>query len=155
MRALRQSLLLLGISVAAAAVSWAVRGDRLPLLADPEVYALDLSVPLVSVAEARDHFEAGSHYFVDTRAGDPTGRAVIPGSFTIRELELAADLEAVMDFLYPEDPLVLYGADLPLPVDAVAARLADLGYENLVILQGGIAAWREAGGPLSGEEAAP
>jgi rhodanese-related sulfurtransferase len=155
MRALRQALLLLAISLAIAVGSWAVRGDRLPLRADPQVYALDLSVPLVSVDEARRYYDTGSHYFVDTRAGDPAARPVIPGSFTIREDSLATDLAAVMDFLYPEDPLILYGEDTPLPVDAVAARLSNRGYENLVILQGGLAAWREAGGPVTGEEASP
>ena len=155
MRALRQALLLLGISLALAVGSWAVRGDRLPPLADPQVYALDLSVPLVSLAEAREHYEAGSHYFVDTRAGDPTGRPAIPGSFTIREEQFDEDLAAAMDFLYPEDPLILYGEDTPLPVDAVAARLSNRGYQNLTILQGGLRAWRKAGDPVTGEEATP
>jgi len=155
MIAFRQALLLLVITVVLAAVSWAVRGDRLSPVADPEFYALDLSVPLVSQDQARAFFEAGSHYFVDTRPGEPGERPVIPGSFTIREAQLDADLAAVMDFLYPEDPLILYGSDTPVMVDAVAARLADRGYEQLLILQGGFAAWRKAGGPISGEEATP
>ncbi len=155
MRALRQSAVLLGVAMVVAVATWAVRGDRLPLVADAEVYTLDLTVPLVSVAEAREFYDAGSHYFVDTRAGEPAGRPVIPGSFIIRETSLDNDLVAVMDFLYPEDPLILYGADTPLPVDAVAARLVNMGYENLVILQGGFAAWRAAGAPTTGEEVAP
>ena len=154
-RAVRQSLLLVGIAVVAAGVSWAVRGDRLPLRADPEFYALDLTVPLVSQADARELYEAGTHYFVDTRPGDPGERPAIPGSFTIRETSLADDLAAVMDFLYPEDPLILYGEDRPSPVDAVAARLTSRGYENLVILQGGFAGWRAAGGAVTGGEATP
>ncbi len=125
------------------------------ILPYPEIYTLDLSVPLVNVTDARAQYDAGSHYFVDTRAGDPSQRPTIPGSFLVREESFETDLEAVMDFLYPEDPLILYGAGTPLPVDAVAARLADRGYTSLAILQGGLTAWRAADGPVNGEGAAP
>ena len=150
MTAVRQALVLGGIAVVAAALLWAIRPDRLPLIADAEVYTLDLPAPLVSVADARELYDGGTHYFVDTRAEGPTASGVIPGSFMIRETTFDADFEAVMDFLYPEDPLVLYGAATPLPVAAVAVRLQSQGYENLLILQGGLAAWRDGGGSVTG-----
>jgi rhodanese-related sulfurtransferase len=40
-------------------------------------------------------------------------------------------------------------------VAAVAVRLQARGYENLVILQGGFQAWRQAGGPVTDGEAGP
>ncbi len=150
--AVRQTLLLLGLSLALAVGLWLVRPDRLPLQADPAIYALDLPVPLISVADARAAYDDGSRFFVDTRPGDPSGRATIPGSFVIREQHLLADLEAIGDFLFPEDPLILYGADHPLPVAAVAARLQTRGFEDLVILQGGLEAWQRAGGEVAGGE---
>jgi rhodanese-related sulfurtransferase len=155
MAALREAWVLLVIAVGLAVVSWAIRGDRLPLLADPDIYALDLPVPLVSVAEARELYDAGTHYFVDTRADGPLADGAIPGSFLIRETTFDTDIDDVLDFLYPEDPLILYGASLPLPVAAVAVRLQARGYENLVILQGGYEAWRQAGGPVTDGEAGP
>jgi rhodanese-related sulfurtransferase len=153
MAPVREAARLLVIAVVVAAVAWAVRPERLPLVADAAVYELDLPVDLVSAVEARRLFDDGTHYFVDTRPGEPA--AGIPGSFVVREISFAADLEAILDFLYPSDPLILYGADHPLPVAGVAARLLDQGYEDVRILQGGLAAWTRAGGPLDGEEAAP
>jgi rhodanese-related sulfurtransferase len=152
--AIRQALLLLGLSLVLSAVLWAVRPDRLPLQADPQIYTLDLPAPLISVDEGLRIYEDGTRYFVDTREGDADGRAAIPGSFVIREQSLTEDLAEIGDFLYPEDALVLYGAGHPLPVAAVAARLQSLGFEDLVILQGGLEAWQRADGPLRTPEAA-
>lgn len=152
MASVREALRLLMIAVAVATVAWAARPERLPLVADATVYELDLPVDLVSADEARGLYDDGTHYFVDTRPGDPA--AGIPGSFVVRETSFAADLEAVLDFLYPGDPLILYGADHPLPVAGVAARLLDQGYQDVRILQGGLAAWVRTGGPVD-EEAMP
>jgi rhodanese-related sulfurtransferase len=142
---------LLALAALVAVILWAVRGDRLAPIADPEIYALDLPAPLVSVHEARDLWEEGSHHFVDTRGGEPGGRPSIPGSFVVRETSFAEDLAAAMDFVYPEDHLILYGEATPLPVAAVAVRFHERGYRNVRILQGGLAAWRLAGGPLAAE----
>jgi len=150
MIAVRQALVLVGIAVVAAVLLWVVRPDRLSLGADAEVYTLDLPAPLVGVTEACELYDDGTHYFVDTRAEGPGTGSVIPGSFVVRETTFDADFEAVMDFLYPEDALVLYGATSPLPVAAVAVRLQSQGYENLLILQGGLAGWRDGGGSLTG-----
>ena len=145
---LRQAWRLVLLSVAVGVALWLVRDDRLPLLADPDVYTLDLPVPLVSVIEALDLYEDGSHLFVDTRGGDFEQRPQIPGSFVIRETSFADDLAEVMDFIYPEDQLILYGEANPLPVSAVAARFVERGYANVRILQGGLSAWSRGGGPV-------
>lgn len=150
--ACRQAGRLLLLSLLIAGALWATRADRLPLLADPDVYALDLPVPLISLREARDRYEAGSALFVDTRRGEAGRRPTIPGSFVIRESSFADDLDAVMDFVYPEDDLILYGEATPLPVAAVAARFLARGYRNLWILQGGLAAWTKAAAPLRSKE---
>lgn len=144
-----QAVRLVVVIMVIAAVSWAVRPDRLPLMADAERYELDLPAPLVSVDEALTHYETGDHLFIDTRA-DATLETAIPGAFIVRADTFGDDLAAAMDFVYPEDPLILYGADQPLPVSDVAARFLARGYENLTIMQGGLAAWRQAGGPVEG-----
>jgi len=152
MSVVKQALVLLMIALVLAGILWLVHPEGLPLQADAEFYALDLSAPLVSVDDAHDYYESGSHYFVDTRAGAPEGRISIPGSFVIREHSLADDLAEVMDFLYPEDPVILYGNGGPLLVDAVAARLQERGFLDVLILQGGLQAWRDAGHPVDGQE---
>lgn len=132
--------------------SWLLRPDRIDLRADPEVYALDLPVPLVSLDDALAAYDEGLVMFIDTRA-DATLETAVPGAFIIRAATFAEDLDAVRDFIFPEDPLILYGADGPLPVSDVATRLLNRGQADLRILQGGLAAWRRAGGPIEGEVA--
>ena len=152
--ALRQAGILVGLSLATAVVLWAVRPDRLPLSADAEVYELDLPAPLIAVAAARQAYEEGDVYFVDTRPGMVAEGTAVPCAFVVREATFDDDLDAVMDFVYPEDPLILYGEGTPLPVGAVAARFIARGYANIQILQGGLRAWQTAGGPVSSKEAA-
>ena len=57
----------------------------------------------------------------------------------------------------PEDHLVLFGDGDLLPVSNIAARLMDRGYPNLLILKGGLAAWRQGrrGDLRSGPEGKP
>jgi rhodanese-related sulfurtransferase len=134
------------VAVAAAALLWIVRPDRLSLRADPQYYVSDLAAPLVTVAEARELYEAGSHAFVDTRPGAAAGG--IPGAFRVREDSFADDLYEQRDFLFPEDPLILYGDGNIQQVSAIAARLQERGFADVQILRGGLSAWRAAGGPV-------
>lgn len=153
-RTLAEARDLVLVTLALAIVLWLVRPDRLPPAADPQIYALDLPVPLVSIPQALDLYEEGFHHFIDTRRGPARGRPTIPGAFVIREAEFAEDLEAAMAFVYPEDHLVLFGESSPLAVAPVAVRFLDRGYRHVRILQGGLPAWRQAGGPLDDGEAA-
>lgn len=144
--ALRLSLVILALGVA----TWLVRPDRLPLQANAEYYALDLPAPLVSVDEALQALDEGVVVFVDTRAEADLDTA-IPGAFIVRAATFATDLDAVRDFIFPEDSLILYGADAPVPVGDVAALFQARGHADVRILQGGLEAWRRAGGPIEGE----
>ncbi len=146
--ALREALLLGGVSAALAAGLWALRPDRLPLRAQAEVYELELAAPVVPVNEAMVSYEAGSHLFVDARE-DAAGDG-IPGAFRVRSSSFDADLAEARDFLYPEDQVVVYDDGGMQIAGAVAVRFAERGYANVTILQGGLAAWRAAGGPRSG-----
>jgi 3-mercaptopyruvate sulfurtransferase SseA len=148
--ALREALLLTLVIVALGVATWLVRPDRLPLQADAEYYALDLPAPLVSVEEAMQAHEQGVTVFVDTRA-DADLDTAIPGAFIVRAATFATDLDEVRDFIFPEDPLILYGEDAPLPVGDVAALFLARGHTDVRILQGGLAAWQRAGGPSEGE----
>jgi rhodanese-related sulfurtransferase len=155
-QALRQGLVLLLVSAAVTAVSWALRGDRLPLRADRQAYELELAAPLVQPDAALLLFDEGEVLFADTRTV-AAGDLVIPGAFPLRQDTLDDDLLAVFDFLEPETPLLLYGDGSLLATSAVAARLAERGYTDLRILAGGVGAWRQAGGDVrpADPEAAP
>lgn len=144
--AVRLVLIILALGVA----TWVVRPDRLPLRANAEFYALDLPAPLVAVDEALKAFDEGTVVFVDTRPEADLDTA-IPGAFIVRATTFASDLDEVRDFIYPGDALILYGADAPVPVGDVAALFQARGHSDVRILQGGLEAWRRAGGPIEGE----
>jgi len=148
-RLLREAAFLLAATCLLAIASWSLRPDRLPLQASTEQYELDLPAPLLDLDQALRLYEAGSHLFVDIRSIDPTTEPRIPGAFAIRQDSFDDDLLAVSDFLYPEDPLILYGDNNLQEVAAVASRFLERGYEQVFILGGGIDAWRLAGGPVT------
>ncbi len=147
-RLLGEAGLVLAIALAATLVSWLVRTPRLPLAAERPVYEFELKQPLIPAAAALALYEAGSHLFIDTRAGLAAGAPRIPGALSLRPEQFDDDLAAIIDFIAPDDPLVLYGESLQASA-AVAGRLAERGYLQLSLLDGGLAAWTAAGGPLS------
>ena len=147
-RLLAEAGLVLAIALVAALASWLLRTPRLPLAAERAVYEFELKQPLIPAAAALAHYKAGSHLFVDTRTGLAAGAPRIPGALSVRPEQFADDLAAIIDFMAPEDPIVLYGDRLQATA-AVAGRLAERGYRELSLLDGGLAAWTAAGGPLS------
>jgi len=150
-RATREATVLLLVAIAATTVLWVVRSDVPPLRADRAVYELELPAPVVTVATARDLYAEGRHLFVDTRPDAAERQNGIPGAFLIGGDDFADDLAANMDFIYPEDPLILYDDGTMQTAAATAARFLERGYEDLQILQGGLEAWRRAGGPVEGD----
>lgn len=144
---LREAGILLLVSLLAAGIWWARSADRLPLQAEPAVYELELAAPLVEVAEARILYDEGVHLFVDTRALN--SGETIPGSLLIREATFDDDLLANFDFMLPEDALILFGDGDLSRTSNIAGRLQQRGFENLLILSGGLAAWKKAGGEIS------
>lgn len=149
--ALREALLLGGVSLLLATAVWALRPDRLPLHAQTETYELELAAPVVSVADAVAHFAAGTHLFVDVRE-QPAGEG-IPGSFHVRSSTFDEDLAEVRDFIYPENDLILYDDGVMQLASAAAVRFQQRGYASVTLLQGGLAAWQTGGGAVAGEDA--
>jgi rhodanese-related sulfurtransferase len=147
--ALREAGLLLLIALAATAASWMLRSDGLPLTADPVAYELELPAPLTEIGEALARYEEGDFLFVDTRPRTGEDFDTIPGAFLIQESSFDDDLLSYFDFMTPEDHLILFGDGDLLQVSSIATRLLDRGYPNLLILKGGLSAWRGAGGEIS------
>lgn len=147
--AAKQAGLLLLLSFLATTILWTLREEKLPLLADPTYYQLELTAPLVAITQAMVLYDAGEHLFVDVRSDKVANGNMIPGAFIIRESTMDDDLAANMDFLFPDDKIILYGSgDLMGPAN-IAARLQDRGFQNLVIMKGGLEAWKAADGPVS------
>ncbi|MHB8077945.1 MAG: rhodanese-like domain-containing protein [Candidatus Krumholzibacteriia bacterium] len=146
----REAQLLLGLAVLLTAAAWAVRTPRLPLRADARTYRLDLDFPVLAPAAALALYRAGEHLFIDLREGDPAVTPHIPGAFFVRDRTFADDLLAAHDFLGPQEKVVLCGDGNLLAAAAMAARLRDRGYGDISLLEGDLAAWRRAGGPVSG-----
>jgi len=145
----RQASILMLLALFSTAILWAVRPDKLPLIADATYYKLELTAPLVNIPEALDFYEVGDHLFVDVRSDETANGNIIPGAFIIREASMDDDLAANMEFLFPEDKIIPYGSgDLMVPAN-IAARLQERGFSDLVILKGGLGAWTAAGGPVS------
>jgi rhodanese-related sulfurtransferase len=152
-KATRQAVWLLLVSLLVCVIAWFVRPTRLPLTAQEAFYASELTAPLVSVAEALSLYEAGSHIFVDARSA--AARGGIPGSLSVREESLDDDLFEHRDFLYPEDPVILWGDGNLQSLSAIAARLQERGFQDVRILAGGLAAWQRSDGPIAGDGAGP
>ena len=147
--AARQLLLLLALSAVLTAGRWAFVGPRLPLRADPADYELELSAPTLEVALARRYYDEGIHLFIDTREEGPGVVDTVPGAFVVRPDLFDDDLLALLDIVSPDDRLILFGDGNLALANNVAARLVQRGYPNVELLKGGLAAWREAGGPVS------
>ena len=111
------------------------------------MYELELEAPLVTVDKARILYDEGVHLFVDTRP--PAAGETIPGSLFVREASFDDDLVANFDFMYPEDELILFGNGNLSRTSNIAGRLKERGFENVSILQGGLSAWKQAGGDTS------
>jgi hypothetical protein len=150
-RAWREAALVCGLALAIAATTWLIRPTKVPLRAATAVYDLELAAALISPADARTLYDAGSHLFIDTRPVGTTTET-IPGALAVREASFDDDLYAHMEFLYPEDPVVLFGDGNLLIASAVAARLLERDFADVTIMGGDLESWRRMGGPLTATE---
>ncbi len=140
---------LLLLTIFAVGFSWVLRSDSLSWQAGPTTYEMELSTPLVEVAEAMRLFDEGDYLFIDTRRDAALAETTISGAFIIREQTFDNDLLALMDQIFPEDPMILFGNGELSGVSNITHRLQGRGYENLLILRVGLKGWQLAGGQVS------
>lgn len=145
--AAKESIVLLALAVVLTAGWWARNPDRLPLVAEPAQYELELEAPLLTVVNALAAYEEGVQLFVDTRAG--SNPETVPGAMFIGEDTFDDDLNAYFDFMSPEDQIILFGDGDLAQASNIAGRLKARGYTEISILKGGLAAWKKAGGATS------
>ena len=145
----RQTMVLLLLSILITAISWSMRPDALSWKADVTTYELELSAPLVELSEALLLFEEGDFIFIDTRRDAAEVTETISGAFILRETTFDDDLILMMDDVYPEDPILLFGNGELSGVSNIAARMQQRGYENVSLLRVGVIGWQKAGGMVS------
>lgn len=109
------------------------------VLGEPQV-----AIERVSVSSARgDYADA---LWVDARPADARAAGVVPGSVALNEDDWETGFAALAEKWDGRQPLVVYcGGDSCHASEAVALRLRrELGFERIVVLQGGWEAWCRA-----------
>ena len=108
-------------------------------------------IETVSVKDAIEVVGEAGYTFLDIREGEERAQGTIPGSVHVPRgfLEFHADPDspAHNPAISAGDRLVLFCASGGR--SALAAKtLIDMGFEDVCHVAGGMAAWREAGGPV-------
>lgn len=102
----------------------------------------------IDVAEARSESYKDA-LFLDTREPTETTKGIIPGAVTIPrgllEFQVDPGLPSFQSALETDQTIVVYCASGGRSALAVE-RMMEMGYSNIVNLQGGYTAWKEGGG---------
>lgn len=138
--------ILLLISLAVSMLAWAVNPDRLPLKADISSYELEINFDLVNAVDAVQMLNDNAAVLVDVRSGEL--ELQLPGSFPVRQESFDDDFRDLFDFILPEDKLLLVGNGDLMILSAIAERISERGYKNLVLMRDDISAWQHAGGEV-------
>jgi len=142
----KELVMLLLISLAVSMLAWAVNPDRLPLNADISVYELEINFNLVNAVDAVQMLNDNAVILLDVRSGDTSLK--LPGAFPVRQESFDNDFRDLFEFILPEDKLLLVGNGDLMSVSAIAERISERGYKNLVLMRGDISAWQHAGGEV-------
>jgi rhodanese-related sulfurtransferase len=107
-------------------------------------------VRTVDAAEAHRLWRQGSATFVDARDPEDFAAAHIAGSLSLPYWGFSAAYPNAVGRLPKHGPILIYcyGSSCGLSM-RLAKRLLREGYENLIVLDGGIAAWEAAGYPAT------
>lgn len=127
-------------------LAWAVNPDRLPLKADISSYELEINFDLVNAVDAVQMLNDNAAVLVDVRSGEL--ELQLPGSFPVRQESFDDDFRDLFDFILPEDKLLLVGNGDLMILSAIAERISERGYKNLVLMRDDISAWQHAGGEV-------
>lgn len=103
------------------------------------------AVQVISHTEARAYFDAGQAIFIDVRSGSAYGEGHIPGALTITSRELEDRLSAL-----PEGAVIIAYGDAARPDSGQrgAQIFMEQGFPEVIALEGGFQAWRDAGHPV-------
>lgn len=100
----------------------------------------------VASKQAHALWESESVVFLDVRDRDDYEEGHIPRSISLPYYEFSTEYPRIRHSLPRQGPLLIYcyGSHCGLSM-RVAKRLLVMDYDNLIVLEGGIAAWQQAG----------
>jgi thiosulfate sulfurtransferase len=156
-RLFRDILIILTLSVALAIGINALRPDGIALLpqAPPEpVVAMGESTmpagpPVITTADAAAVLQDGTGVFIDARDRYAFAEAHIQGARHLDLLDMDVWMVEFYNTTQPDAALITYcEAANCSESTALAARLTEMGFENVFVLEGGWEAWRTQGLPV-------
>ena len=127
--------------------SWATPGCQ-PRTTDRDIEPISLA-ELSELIRARDGGEAQAVFLLDPRSRTQFAQGHIPGAVNLllSDLPVGSLLDPVLD---EYDNIVVYGTDPgSSPGRAMTKRLIALGYDDVRWFDGGLRAWRDAGGEVA------
>ena len=112
----------------------------------PEPAAADSRFPIVEASEAKRILDAGGAVFVDARSVEQYKAGHIPGACSLPLYQMDDYLTPFLNVVQPDAAVIVYCSGIACQDSHLLAKeLADMGYGNVSVFAGGIAAWRGKG----------
>ena len=106
----------------------------------------DCPFPIIDAAETRRLLQEGGAVLVDARSAEQYEAGHVPGARSLPLYQMDANILPFLDEVQVNVPLVTYCSCVTCEDSHLLAEsLAEMGYINVKIFAGGLAAWREAG----------
>ena len=106
----------------------------------------DSPFPIMDVSQVKDLLNSGSGVIVDARPAEQYKISHIPGACSLPVYQMDEYLFPFLDTVPPDNPVVTYCSSLTCEDSHLLAReLSEMGYSDVRIFAGGMAAWREKG----------
>jgi rhodanese-related sulfurtransferase len=106
----------------------------------------DSPFPIMDVSQVKDLLDSGSGVIVDARPAEQYKISHIPGACSLPVYQMDEYLFPFLDTVPPDNPVVTYCSSLTCEDSHLLAReLSEMGYSDVRIFAGGMAAWREKG----------
>jgi len=117
---------------------------RIPYITAPKV--APLPADFIPLAEAKQLWQAGATFFLDARAPADYATGHIAGAYNLPAEEFDARYPQIATMLTPDTAIVTYCDGLQCDLSHhLTARLRQLHYQNVRVLQNGWTAWHQAG----------
>lgn len=148
LRAVPETLLLIAVGAAAGFALNARHADPLPLDLPGFLLLPESGAQVVFPTRAREHFDQGTHVFVDARAEAAYIEQHVEGAFSVplaRFDEVAPELR----MWTAGQPVLVYGSESDfVSADDLARRLITAGEKQVFLLVPGFEAWAARGFPV-------
>jgi rhodanese-related sulfurtransferase len=135
-----------------------VSSSPIPWIYEPprQIELSGVKVTLVDERQAGDYFSDASTVFVDTRSEEDFRSGRVKGALHIHSEKMERQYPMVAALMPEDSRIVLYchGPECDM-AEKVASFLAQLGYENMMVMTSGYPAWEEAGYPVEKGPPAP